>query len=660
MKKAIKLLSLFLVLFAVYFSLDGERVFTVFSQKNDNAGKIRTAQARQNDLELAETIERLTNRSMKGLIEKVSANGEVSIDLQERFQNVMLSKLDEDGDPVVACVTGLSGANAFFGRNLKTGEPVEEMPFLRDKTEKLAARHGMTKPEYEFYTSLIEEAAKKRSSSNASAATIVISNNDGAGEGFNDARPAAPEGGNNGTTIGEQRLNVFNFAAGIWGAFLDSGVTITVRAQFDPLTCSATSATLGSAGTNTITANFPNAPFPNTWYHAALANKLRGSDSNPSSQEINATFNSSINNDPNCLGSRRFYYGFDNATPSGTTNLLVVLLHELGHGLGFADFVNGTTGAFPTSSQSGMALPDIYSRFIFDRTLNKYWNEMTDAERKTSSTNNGNVFWDGANVKIASGFLTAGRDAETGRVRLYAPTTYDDGSSISHWDIVASPNLLMEPNITIGLPLTLDLTRQQMRDIGWYRDTNVDLVPDTIINVQTSGGNLAVGSQAAVTWTNTGGFNRNVTIELSTDGGATFTTTIAADIANTGTYTFTVPNNPTTQARIRVREHNFIAPLGSSAVNFTISASAPPAPVLVAGRVTNNQGRGLYKAIVFLTPQGGGETRVTTTNQFGYFRFFNVTPGITYTLAANRKPFTFAPRNVAVNSEVTNLVITPN
>jgi len=41
-------------------------------------------------------------------------------------------------------------------------------------------------------------------SSAFASATIVIINLDGPGEGFNDATPAAPVGGNPGTTIGAQ------------------------------------------------------------------------------------------------------------------------------------------------------------------------------------------------------------------------------------------------------------------------------------------------------------------------------------------------------------------------------------------------------------------------------------------------------------------------
>src|SRR5215203_1749034 len=80
------------------------------------------------------------------------------------------------------------------------------------------------------------------------AANIVIVNLDGPNEGFNDPTPAAPVGGNPGTTKGQQRLIAFQYAASIWGSILDSPVPIYVQAVFDPLACTANAATLGSAG----------------------------------------------------------------------------------------------------------------------------------------------------------------------------------------------------------------------------------------------------------------------------------------------------------------------------------------------------------------------------------------------------------------------------
>src|SRR5713101_1806781 len=89
-------------------------------------------------------------------------------------------------------------------------------------------------------------------SSSAFAATIVIQNADAAGVGFNDMTPATPVGGNNGTTVGDQRLIAFQAAANIWGATLVSGPTIIISASWAPLTCSANSGALGSAGTTSL------------------------------------------------------------------------------------------------------------------------------------------------------------------------------------------------------------------------------------------------------------------------------------------------------------------------------------------------------------------------------------------------------------------------
>ena len=69
----------------------------------------------------------------------------------------------------------------------------------------------------------------------AANAHITVVNADGANEGFNDPTPAAPVGGNPGTTKGQQRLIAFQFAADLWGASLDSNVDIQIQASFDPL-----------------------------------------------------------------------------------------------------------------------------------------------------------------------------------------------------------------------------------------------------------------------------------------------------------------------------------------------------------------------------------------------------------------------------------------
>ena len=65
---------------------------------------------------------------------------------------------------------------------------------------------------------------------------------------------------------------------------------------------------------------------------------------------------------------------------------------------------------------------------------------------------------------------------------LYTPNPVIVGSSVSHWDVSATPNQLMEPNINADLPLTVtaprDLTKSLLRDVGWFPDGDLDGVAD--------------------------------------------------------------------------------------------------------------------------------------------------------------------------------------
>jgi len=294
-------------------------------------------------------------------------------------------------------------------------------------------------------------------------ATIVIENFDAAGTGFNDSTPATPVGGNSGTTIGQQRLNAFQHAANIWGATLPGGPVITVRASWEDQGCEANAGTLGSAGAIGLVRNFPNAPAINTWFGQALANTLAGFDIDPANPEIRARFNKKLGT-PGCLENSRWYYGFDANSGPGGIKLVTVLLHEFAHGLGFQTFTSSSSGTQPGG------FPSTYDRFLFDNTTNKDWTQMTDAERMASAINTGNLVWTGAQVLSDAAVLTQGKDAQ-GRPRLYAPNPIRVGSSVSHWDTVAGPDQLMEPNITVNVwqsvAMPEDLTFSLLKDIGW-------------------------------------------------------------------------------------------------------------------------------------------------------------------------------------------------
>jgi hypothetical protein len=332
----------------------------------------------------------------------------------------------------------------------------------------------------------------------ARAATIVIVNNDGAGEGFNDPTAAAPVGGNTGTTIGAQRLIAFQRAADIWAARLKSSVTIRVRAQFNVLSCDAMSATLGSAGAITFFRDFSGAPVAGTWFPVALANALNGADLEPGVDDINATFNSAIGT--TCAFPIGWYYGLD-GNAGGDIDFISVLLHELGHGLGFGTLVDLPTGA------KALGFDDTFMRNLENHgaTPSDY-PSMSNAQRVAASIATGNLHWTGANVRATSGFLSSGTVGD--HVRMFAPNPQQPGSSVSHFDTVLSPSQMMEPFYTAPLQNPV-LELPLFQDIGWTvlraaHDFNGDGKSD-ILWRQSSTGAVAVWLMNGAAVVQTGG-----------------------------------------------------------------------------------------------------------------------------------------------------------
>ena len=225
------------------------------------------------------------------------------------------------------------------------------------------------------------------------AATIVIQNNDAAGVGFNDTTVVVPVGGNTGTTLGQQRLIAFQAAADKWGATLTSTVTIVIKAQWTALTCTSTSAVLGSAGAAEVFRDFNAVPVSGHWYPKALGNKYFGADLDNTSPDINANFNVNLGQ-PGCLAGVFFYLGLDN-NHGGNVDLVTVLTHEFAHGLGFQTFTSGSTG------NQLVGFPSIWDDFLLDTTTSKTWTQMTAPERVASALNSRKLVWTGANVTAA-------------------------------------------------------------------------------------------------------------------------------------------------------------------------------------------------------------------------------------------------------------------
>lgn len=362
----------------------------------------------------------------------------------------------------------------------------------------------------------------------AHAATITVVNLDGAGEGFNDPTAFTPVGGNTATTRGQARLIAFQYAADLVGALLSSSVNIVVAAEMTPLGGDASSAILGAAGPTSVARDFVGAPSANTWYVMALANKLNNSDLAPTLADIEAEFNSDVDNST-VLGTNGWYYGLDGNTPAGDVDFVTVVLHELTHGLGFLSLVELGSGA----KLNG--LNDAYMRHLehHDAAQPKY-PLMSDSQRVLASISVTNLHWTGPAVNAASSGLTAG--VSGGHVQMFAPNPQQPGSSVSHFSTALAPSELMEPFYT-GADHSLGLAAQLLTDIGWgtpsYADVSVTISdsPDPA----TVGNNLSY----TITASNAGPYASSVTLTDTLPGGVSYVSATPSQGSCSGTATVT-------------------------------------------------------------------------------------------------------------------------
>ena len=248
------------------------------------------------------------------------------------------------------------------------------------------------------------------------AATITIQNRDQPGVGFNDTTPVQPVGGNPGTTLGEQRMNVYRHVAEIWSRNLDSTVNITVSAGWEALTCTSESAVLGSAGAWNIWHDFPGGK-PGTWYPQALANKLAGVNLSAGvpddgtgfgNVDIKTQFNINLGK-PGCLDGSEFYLGLD-GNEGSKVDFAATLLHELGHGLGFALGTTYTPLGYRLNATADFyveegGLPSFWEEFMYDNQIGKRWLDMTSAERARSAINPLQLAWTGPNAVAGARLL---------------------------------------------------------------------------------------------------------------------------------------------------------------------------------------------------------------------------------------------------------------
>jgi hypothetical protein len=216
-----------------------------------------------------------------------------------------------------------------------------------------------------------------------------------------------------------QAQTAFQHAVNIWQNQLTSAVPTVVNASFQDL---GNPLLLGQAGASSVWRDFSGAPRAATWFADALANKLAGADiGGPASVEIAAQFNSTAN----------WYYGTNGLPAAGQIDFVSVVLHELGHGLGF--FGSGTVNGSGQGILGLVGFPIMYDVFAVDGAGNFLLNTGLYPNGSVALGNalrSNSVFWNGANGIAANGGQ---------RPKLYAPASFAGGSSYSHLDEATYP-----------------------------------------------------------------------------------------------------------------------------------------------------------------------------------------------------------------------------
>ena len=247
--------------------------------------------------------------------------------------------------------------------------------------------------------------------------------------------------------------NAFQYAVDIWSSLLQSDVPIRVLAIWTSLEPGV----LGGAFPPSVYANFDGAQKLNIFYPVALAEKMTGRELNgPDNPDVVALFSNAAN------------WHFDTSTaPVGESfDLATVVLHELGHGLGFFHTYSLTEGQ-QFNAEVGYGNSDI--PVVFDtevennlgQILLKHF-DFPSAALQAQLTSQ-NLFYN--SPKATS-------NNNNSRPKLFAPATFQQGSSIAHLDEFtynSTPNALMTPSISPGErihdpgPITYDI----FCDMGW-------------------------------------------------------------------------------------------------------------------------------------------------------------------------------------------------
>jgi len=317
----------------------------------------------------------------------------------------------------------------------------------------------------------------------------------------------------------------FQRAVDIWATLIQSSVRINILAQWvtqDPNT-------LGSAIWGNAFANFDGAPKLNVFYPVALAEKLAGKklnqDPNPTTgdnYDIYAFFNSS-----------QTRWSFVDSSVPNTYNFTTVVLHEIGHGLGFTDSfdVENGVGSYGVQSNPTPIILDVGVETGAGNRLLNLTNNTVDLNNSLTSNN----------VSYNPNRSLIGNAAS--KPKLFAPATWNGGSSIAHLDQatysgIDNPDKLMRPQLDLG-QATLnpgDIVLNMFADMGWVAPV---ITHTSLKDTEITSSDFVVSVSLASDGTSGHSVNSQLKLRYQINGGAEVEVTQTPTTGNQ--YTFTIP-----------------------------------------------------------------------------------------------------------------------
>ncbi len=258
----------------------------------------------------------------------------------------------------------------------------------------------------------------------------------------------------------EEAKTAFEYAVSVWESHIESTIPIRIEATWAALGENV----LGSASPTTLISDLGvEGTLQNTWYPIAQASAITETDL---AAQFDVDYDIVVN--MSCEFTN-WYFGTDANPPANSYDIVTVLLHEIGHGLGFTGSMTGNPTAQVASWGAGSQdFPFIFDQFTLDGSFRQLINEDIFPRQSGDLYDalvglNGGVYFSGTDARYANNEM---------RVPLYSPEPFSQGSSYSHLDqqyFSGTSNALMRPQLERGLaahspgPVTCGI----FRDTGW-------------------------------------------------------------------------------------------------------------------------------------------------------------------------------------------------